>query len=183
MGPALPVAGAPWRQGSSDTPATTKCSSERVIGRIGAARRSGLGLGRALVTAPANRPARFGRPAGSLGHGGGNRSSQGQVRQKATRRRLRSRPGGQVIAGQVRCDRSIRRRWTLVSCAFSFCWHRRNQRPCRWRGRETGQGTPRPVAPPAGTGAAAGSPKPPRRWRSSARRRAARQGAPPDQPG
>jgi hypothetical protein len=24
---------------------------------------------------------------------------------------------------QVRSDRSIRRHWTLVCCAFSFCWH------------------------------------------------------------
>ena len=24
---------------------------------------------------------------------------------------------------QVRADRAIRRHWTLVCCAFSFCWH------------------------------------------------------------
>jgi hypothetical protein len=45
---------------------------------------------------------------------------------------------------QVRSDRSIRRHWTLVCCAFSFCWH---------AGHAQAAQAAEPAALPAATGA------------------------------
>jgi hypothetical protein len=51
---------------------------------------------------------------------------------------------------QVRSDRAIRRHWTLVACAFSFCWQTWSCQP-RWA---TGSARPagRPDGRPGGNG-------------------------------
>jgi len=49
---------------------------------------------------------------------------------------------------QVRSDRAIRRHWTLVCCAFSFCWHAGQADAARAAG----------PAPPAATAALPSSP-------------------------
>jgi DDE superfamily endonuclease len=54
---------------------------------------------------------------------------------------------------QVRSDRAIRRHWTLVCCAFSFCWHAGQAQAAQAGGPELPTATDRPPAQAAARGA------------------------------
>jgi hypothetical protein len=60
---------------------------------------------------------------------------------------------------QVRSDRAIRRHWTLVCCAFSFCWHAGHAQAAQAGGPTPPAATP---APPDQAAARGGLP--PGRW-------------------
>src|SRR5512132_477503 len=54
---------------------------------------------------------------------------------------------------QVRSDRAIRRHWTLVCCAFSFCWHAGQARMAQAGGPAPPATTPPPAEQTAARGA------------------------------
>jgi len=56
---------------------------------------------------------------------------------------------------QVRSDRAIRRHWTLVCCAFSFCWHAGQAQAAAGAGPAPPAATPPLPSPPAVAQAAA----------------------------